>query len=93
MTSGQGRIIGETLDPYGTTNPLHLDYHERNRQKSRMSGQVRIRVRFRKYVGQWFDYLFVSKEEMEDILEGTGWGVKRYMDSDGPVYIAVIEKV
>ena len=93
MTSGQGRIIGETVDIYQTKNPLHLEYHERNRQKGRMSGQARIRIRFRKYVGKWFDYLFVSKEELEAILEGTGWEVKHYIDSKSSVYIAVIGKV
>ena len=35
----------------------------------------------------------VSKEEMEDILDGTDWEVNRFIESDGPMYIAVIDKV
>ena len=57
-----------------------------------MGGQVRIRVRFRDFKTPWFDYLMVSKKEMEDILNGTGWNVGRYLDSDGPTYVAIIEK-
>ncbi len=53
---------------------------------------MRIRVRYRTYVTPWFDYLMVSKEEMEEILEDTGWGVTRILESDTPAYIAVIEK-
>ena len=92
ITSDTGRIIAETLDPYDTVDPAHLAYHQRNRRRGRMGGQVRIRVRFRDYVDQWFDYLFVSRPELVDILEGTGWRLVRTIDSKGPGYIAVIEK-
>jgi len=92
ITSGRGRIIAATRDPYGTEDPAHLTYHERNRQKGRMSGQVRIRVRYKRYTSPWFDYLMVSKEEMEKILNGSGWGVKKYLDSEGSNYVAIIDK-
>ncbi|OGO30477.1 MAG: hypothetical protein A2Z29_10810 [Chloroflexi bacterium RBG_16_56_11] len=92
VTSRKGRIIAETLDIYQTDNPDHLSYHELNRKRGRMGGQVRMRVRYKKYATPWFDYLMVSKEEMEIILRGTDWCVSKYIESGGPVYIAVIEK-
>ena len=57
-----------------------------------MSGQVRIRVRYKKHTTPWFDYLMVSREEMGNILEGTDWKVSRFIKSGGPIYIAIIEK-
>lgn len=93
MTSERALIIGETRDPYKTDNPDHLEYQGFNRKRGRMSGQLRIRIRFRKYVGRWFDYSIVSKEKMEKILKGTGWKVKKFLDSDNSVYIAIIKKV
>jgi hypothetical protein len=54
---------------------------------------LRIRIRFRKYAGQWFDYLMVSKEEMQNILKGTRWKVKEFIDSENSQYIAIIEKM
>jgi SAM-dependent methyltransferase len=92
ITSDRARIIAETRDPYDTDEPIHLEYHERNRLRGRMPGQVRLRVRYKRYATPWFDYLFVSKAEMEKILEGTGWGVRRFIDSGSPAYIAVIAK-
>jgi SAM-dependent methyltransferase len=92
ITPGNGRIIAETLDPYATTDPCHLTYQKRNRRRGRMGGQIRFRMRFREYVGQWLDYLFVSREELVDILDGTGWRLVRTIDSKAAVYIAVIEK-
>ena len=74
MTSSKGRIVAMSSDTYRTDNPDHLAYHARNRERGRMSGQLRLRVRYKKYAMPWFDYLIVSKVEMESILEGTGWG-------------------
>lgn len=92
LTSNIGRIIAESNDPYKTDNPFHLKYQESNRKRNRMSGQLRIRVRYMKYTTPWFDYLMVSKDEMEKILDGTGWRVARFIDSEGSAYTAVIEK-
>ena len=92
ITSKNALIIAETSDPYKTDNPAHLEYHELNRKRGRMSGQLRIRVRFRKYATKWFDYLIVSKKEMEEVLKGTGWKIKQFIDSEGAQYVAIIEK-
>ena len=92
ITSRKGRIIAESLDVYNTDNPDHLSYHEYNRQRGRMGGQIRLRIRYKKYTTPWIDYLMVSKEEMEKILDGTDWQVSRYIDTSGPVYVAVIDK-
>jgi len=92
VTSRKGRIIAETMDAYQTDNPDHLSYHELNRQRGRLGGQVKIRVRYRKYATPWFDYLLVSKKEMADILEGTNWKIGKFIDTEGPVYVAIIEK-
>jgi len=93
MTSENASIIADTRDPYKTDNPDHLEYHRLNKERGRMGGQVRIRIRFGKHVGRWFDYLMVSKKEMEEILKGTGWKVKEFIDSEDAEYIAIIEKV
>jgi SAM-dependent methyltransferase len=92
MTSGAGRIIAQTRDPYETKLPEHLEYHARNRAKGKMSGEARIRVRYKKYVTPWIDFLMVSQEEMRTLLEGTNWEVRDFIDGEQGLYIAVIEK-
>lgn len=92
ITAEDALIIAESRDVYKTKDPGHIRYHERNKKKGRMAGQIRIRIRFKDYIGDWFDYLQVSKSEMKDILEGTGWRVKKFIDSEDSTYIAVIEK-
>jgi len=93
MTSPGARIIAESLDIYKPpVDPLHRQYHSRNRRLGRMPGQVRMRLRYRTFVTPWFDYLLVSKNQMRKILKGTGWKINRFIDSTGPAYAAIIEK-
>ncbi|MFI5450382.1 MAG: class I SAM-dependent methyltransferase [Candidatus Bathyarchaeia archaeon] len=92
ITSDSARIIAESVDPYKTTDPAHLAYQRRNRSKGRMSGQVRIRIRYRTYATPWFDYLLVSKSEMTRLITGTGWSIERFINSAGPAYMAIIRK-
>jgi SAM-dependent methyltransferase len=92
ITSDDALIVADTRDPYRTDNLEHLEYQRLNKKKGRMGGQIRIRIRFRKYVGRWFDYLMVSRKEMKEILKGTGWKIKETIDSDDSEYIAIIGK-
>ena len=92
MTRDRARILATSVDPYQTKDPCHLAYNKRNKTRDRMAGQVRIRVRYGKYATPWCDFLLVSKDEMREILDGTGWTVGRFMGPQGPGYIAVIEK-
>jgi SAM-dependent methyltransferase len=92
LTSPDARIVGTTLDPYQTDAPEHLAYHRFNRKRGRKPGHLRIRVRYKNVVGPWFDYLFVSVAELEDMLDGTGWHLERTITDDSAIYVAVLEK-
>ncbi len=92
MTTAHGRILAETTDPYATDDPVHLAYQERNRARGRMSGQSRHRDRYRNLKGPWYDWLFVSRDEMREIVAGTGWIVRKFIEPEGAQYVGVIEK-
>jgi len=57
-----------------------------------MGGQLRMRVRFGKTIGEWFDYLFVSPEEMQAILKDTDWQIKEFIEPEAVSYFAIIGK-
>ena len=92
ITTDNAVIVAATLNPYGTRNPEHLRYHKLNRSRGRAPGQIRIRVRYGSLIGQWFDYLFVSPEEMRSILEGTDWQVEKLFGNTDDRYVALITK-
>ena len=92
VTSPEAKIIAGTLNPYQTEYKYHLDYLKSNKRRGRMAGQIRMRIRFEKAVGEWFDYLFVSPEEMQDILSDTDWQIVEFIESGESHYFAVIGK-
>ncbi len=92
ITSPKAKIIAGTLDPYHTDDENHLQYHKFNKRRGRMAGQIKMRVRYGKTIGEWFDYLFVSPTEMQDILSDTDWQIEELIESDGAKYFAVIGK-
>jgi SAM-dependent methyltransferase len=93
VTSDQGRIIAQFVDPYDTTYPYHLSYHRLNRRRGRSGGQLRIRVRYKNHVGPWRDYLFVSLKELKQILVGSGWHIAYLLhQKNSSAYFVVLEK-
>jgi SAM-dependent methyltransferase len=92
LTTPDGRIVADTRDTFSTDNPDHLGYHERNRRRGRMPGQLRLRVRSGLASTPWFDYLIVSPEELGDLVAGSGWEVARLIEGEAGMYIAVLDK-
>jgi SAM-dependent methyltransferase len=92
MTSPNARIIAGTRDPYQTDLPEHLAYHQRNREQGKMSGAARLRVRYKRFVSPWIDFLMLSQEELQTLLAGTGWHAEEFLDGPQGIYVAIIEK-
>jgi cyclopropane fatty-acyl-phospholipid synthase-like methyltransferase len=90
ITTTNARILAESTDPT-TTNPDDLFYHNENKKRGRLPGQLIIRVRYRRFIGPWFQFLFLTKKELEAVVKDTGWKVEKYIDGDSD-YVVVLEK-
>ncbi len=94
ITTDNGVIIATGIDPYKTDDPIHLSYHKFNKKRGRMPGQLRIRIRHKTLIGPWFDYLFVSKKELVNIVKDTGWKVRSFaFDDTDAFYTTTLVKV
>ncbi len=85
------RIVASANDPHATDDPAHVAYLERNRRRGRLPGQLRARIRYRELTTPWFDYLLVSPEELAELVDGTGWRVRRFVRDEGSFYVAVLD--
>ena len=92
IVSDRGQIIAEVVDPDQTKEPLHRAYHGLNLSRGRMAGQLRIRVRHGKTIGKWFDHLLVSRNELRQIVAGSGWRIVQIISDTGPGYTVVLKK-
>ena len=93
LTADRGRIVLTSSDVRRTKNRDHRAYQQRNLDRGRMRGQIRLRLRFGLIATPWFDYLFVSPGELGTLVRGTGWRVHRVISrSENDYYAAVLEK-
>ena len=93
VTTPQARILAESNDITQSDDPDHIAYQIWNQERGRMPGQLRMRVRFQKYATPWFDYLVATKDEMSEVVAGTGWQIAHFLDEpDNNMYIGVLEK-
>ena len=75
-------IVGTSLDPYATDEATHLAYHEANRARGRRGGHLVLRVRTKRLIGPWFDYLFSTFDELSEIASRSGWEATLVAEDD-----------
>jgi SAM-dependent methyltransferase len=85
-------VVAQGSGPYDTDDPAHLAYHERNRSQGRMAGQLRLRVRHRTFATDWFDYLFLTPDELADLVRDTYWTLSEVDDAEPPAYVAILRR-
>lgn len=91
VTRPGSEIIGTCVDPLDTTDTVHLGYHDLNRGRGRLPGQLRLRTRWANVATPWFDYFFVAIEELAALAAGSGW--EKVSHRQGPRrYAAVFQR-
>jgi SAM-dependent methyltransferase len=90
----RGRILAATRDAAAGGDADRVAAARRNRAAGRVSGQARIRIRYRYCATPWFDHFRCAAEEMARIADGTGWTLARVIagDEPGDPYVGVLER-
>jgi SAM-dependent methyltransferase len=88
LTTGDGRIVTDSVDPERYEDPVF----RRDRMRAGGPQAERYRVRWRKFATPWFRYLMFPPADFERLTEGTGWQVRRFLEGDDPRYCAILEK-
>jgi len=88
------RLLAESTNPYcGGAPGLDRAYYHGNKKRGLLPGQVRLRTRYRNLSTPWFEWLFVSRSEMRDLLRGTGWHQSAIIGAtQRDPYVAILEK-
>ncbi len=92
ITTDNARIIASSRDATATEDPVHLKYHQKNRGEGRPPGLVRIRLELDEIIGDWWNLLMVSPEEMKELVSQAGWKIIEVLGSNKH-YIAILEKI
>ncbi len=75
LASPGARVVGTYQDTRSVTDPDLLAYHDLNRGRGRLAGQLRFRVRFGAIATTWFDYWHPDPEDLRSAADSAGWQV------------------
>ncbi|TDB88371.1 class I SAM-dependent methyltransferase [Actinomadura sp. KC216] len=84
------RLLAIGHDPHEASAPEHCAYHDRNADRGRLPGQVRMRVRYKTWTSDWFDRLLLSPDELRTLLAGSAWTLREatYSPNTAGFYLA-----
>lgn len=95
ITTPDAIILAGSVDAVNTKNEDHLKYHETNRARNKPPGLVRIKVKYKEYVTNWFDLWLVTLTELDRITKRSGWRVDKIYRTgkvNQPAYIGILIK-
>jgi hypothetical protein len=82
ITRKGARLIGHSRIP-GTWSEDHLPYVKWNLRRHRPPGLLTLRVRYKGRIGDWFELLLISPEELARLGQETGWELVRVIWEGG----------
>jgi 2-polyprenyl-3-methyl-5-hydroxy-6-metoxy-1,4-benzoquinol methylase len=94
-THSDSLIHLESMSPYGEgfSDTETVEYVRQNLLQKRLGGQMNVRVRYKKFVTPWTDYLFLSIEELRELVNHTNWEIVNILeDNETYQYIAQLKK-
>ena len=93
ITSRRGRIIATTIMP-STTKPIHRHYSQRNLERGRAIGQVRMRLVRGNHKGGWMEWLLLAPTDLMQLAAKAGWEIAHVFPHENfeQGYSVVLEK-
>ncbi|MFA7243844.1 MAG: methyltransferase domain-containing protein [Patescibacteria group bacterium] len=85
-------IIAESSNPDKIYDPAYRSYFNCNLKKGKLSGEVKLRVRYDDITGPWFEYLYLSPSELEQLIRPTGWKILKIFENNSPQYFVILGK-
>jgi len=92
LVKSDGQILLNSLDVRCTTNPVHLAYHESNRQASRYIGEIRMHFEYKGLKGPIHSWLHVDSETLAHHSSKAGWLCEILSPEEHGNYLARLTK-
>lgn len=68
-----GHLLVSSVEPLHTENAVHLEYHQKNRDRGLPPGLTRIRMSYKDIEEDWMYLWMPTAEELAEAITGTGW--------------------
>ncbi|MFJ1456555.1 class I SAM-dependent methyltransferase [Nocardia sp. N2S4-5] len=89
LATPETRILCDTVEPLAMC-AFSKPYVQRNLEAGRYPGQARYRLRWRDLGTEWFDYIYLTYEELKLLADESGWVIADTYH-EGAAYCATLE--
>jgi len=93
LVKSDGQIICDSLDVRVTTDPVHLAYHEFNRNAGRYIGEIRMQFEYKGRGGPLFSWLHVDAETLNEHAQEAGWSCRIIRREENGDYLAQLTPI
>jgi len=90
VTRHDAIIVGTAIDPYRMP-ARYAEYNKTNPPRGRLYGQQCYRLRYGRLASEWTHYLYLSPDELGELLVGSPWLLEDVVDH-GMDYVAQLRK-
>ena len=92
LVSTEGVVLLDSLDVRISRAPVHLAYHEANRQAGRYSGETRVQVEHGGLKSAYFSWLHVDAETLGHYAQKAGWLCEFLTQDPSGNYLAALAR-
>jgi SAM-dependent methyltransferase len=93
LTGPFGQLISINRDVTKFGSAQDQTYHRKNLAAAHPAGQIRMRAHYKGVGGSWFNWLFVSPEELANWSAAAGWSVREIIQGNQGEYCAVLGRM
>ncbi|MCJ7626588.1 MAG: class I SAM-dependent methyltransferase [Anaerolineaceae bacterium] len=93
LLASDGQVLLDSLDVRNANDPVHLAYHDANREAGRYIGEVRTQIEFRGEKGPLSGWLHVDPETLAEHAASAGWDCEVIAQEESSEYLARLKKV
>lgn len=92
LLTNNGVIVFDSLDVSITEDPVHVKYRERNVLNDKYSGQQKLKINYAGIVGEWFDWLHISFDDISSFAEKHGFSTELIAVEGSGQYVAKLQQ-
>jgi SAM-dependent methyltransferase len=92
VASPGAKLIGASRDWTTSEDAFLVERVAANVKQGRISGQSRLRIRYRSFATPFFDFFRIAPNELGDLVHGTPWVVSDIIDRQEGLYVAVFRR-
>ena len=77
ITNPNSVVLGRAFEFDKTMRGIHRKYHALQKSRGIFPGITKIRIQYKDFIGEWFNWVHISSAVLKKVLQGTHWKIDK----------------